>query len=80
MSPSGPDEVLVTLPAWVERFVDRRASYPAAEDRMRLAIGLSRENVVRKTGGPFAAAVFERDTGRLVSVGVNSVTRLRNSV
>lgn len=77
---SVPDQVLVTLPAWVERFVDRRASYPAAEDRMRLAIGLSRENVVRKTGGPFAAAVFERDTGRLVSVGVNSVIRLRNSV
>jgi tRNA(Arg) A34 adenosine deaminase TadA len=75
-----PDAVTVRLPAWVKDFVPASAVYPADEDRMRLAIALSRENVVRKTGGPFGAAVFEEDTGRLVSVGVNSVERLRNSV
>jgi len=31
------------------------------------------------TGGPFGAAVFERDSGRLVAVGMNSVVRLGNS-
>ena len=46
---------------------------------MRLAIRLARENVERGTGGPFGAVVAERDTGRLVSVGVNSVVRLNNS-
>lgn len=45
---------------------------------MRLAIALSRENVERGTGGPFGAAVLERDSGRVVAVGVNSVVRLHN--
>lgn len=47
---------------------------------MRLAIALSRENVVQGSGGPFAAAIFERESGRLIAVGVNSVTRLNNCV
>jgi tRNA(Arg) A34 adenosine deaminase TadA len=45
---------------------------------MRLAITVSRENVERGTGGPFGAAIFERETGRLVAVGMNSVVRLSN--
>jgi tRNA(Arg) A34 adenosine deaminase TadA len=45
---------------------------------MRLAIRLARENVPRGTGGPFGAVVAERDTGRLVSVGVNRVVPLGN--
>jgi tRNA(Arg) A34 adenosine deaminase TadA len=45
---------------------------------MRLAIAVSRQNVERATGGPFGAAVFEADSGRLVSVGMNSVVRLNN--
>ena len=45
---------------------------------MRLAIALSRENVERGTGGPFGAAVFEAETGVLVSIGMNSVVRLNN--
>jgi tRNA(Arg) A34 adenosine deaminase TadA len=40
---------------------------------MRLAIGLAAENVARGTGGPFGAVVCERETGRVVSVGVNLV-------
>jgi tRNA(Arg) A34 adenosine deaminase TadA len=40
---------------------------------MRLAIELARQNVVRRTGGPFGAAVFEAAGGMLVSVGVNLV-------
>ena len=47
---------------------------------MRLAIEMSAANVANGTGGPFGAAVFESDSGRLVSLGVNSVVRLRNSV
>jgi tRNA(Arg) A34 adenosine deaminase TadA len=46
---------------------------------MRLAIQLSRENVLRDTGGPFGAAIFEHETGRLVSVGVNLVVANANS-
>jgi tRNA(Arg) A34 adenosine deaminase TadA len=46
---------------------------------MHLAISVARENVLRKTGGPFGAAIFEPATGKLISVGVNSVVRLNNS-
>ncbi len=46
---------------------------------MRLAIAIARENVERDTGGPFGAAIVERDTGRVVAVGMNSVVRLNNS-
>ena len=45
---------------------------------MRLAIAVSRENVVRETGGPFGAAIVEAESGRLVAVGMNSVVRLHN--
>ena len=43
---------------------------------MAFAIALSRQNVKQKTGGPFGAAIFERDTGKLVSIGVNQVVAL----
>lgn len=73
-----PPPVTVALPDWVDAVVDRARPYETDEDRMRLAVALSRENVARGTGGPFGAAIFERDTGRLVDVGVNSVVRLSN--
>jgi len=43
------------------------------EQRMEFVIAASRRNICEKTGGPFAAAVFESHTGRLVSLGVNLV-------
>jgi tRNA(Arg) A34 adenosine deaminase TadA len=73
------EAVLVTWPDWVHDMVAFGTRYEAADDRMRLAIGLARENVLRGTGGPFGAAIFERSTGALLSVGVNSVVRLNNS-
>src|SRR5439155_8156921 len=70
--------VHVDYPAWVADIVKWDAPYRTDEERMRLAIGLSRENVEHDTGGPFGAAIFERDSGRLVAVGMNSVVRLHN--
>lgn len=46
---------------------------------MRVALTCARENVLRGTGGPFGAAIFDADSGRLVSVGVNLVVPLNNS-
>jgi len=67
-------EVALRLPGWVEELLaDEDRTYPAAEDRMRLVVGLARQNVRRGTGGPFGAAVFERETGRLLAPGVNLV-------
>ncbi len=71
-------DATVSLPAWVRETVDFEAPYETDEARMRLAIRLADENVRRETGGPFGAAVFERGSGLLISVGVNSVLRLNN--
>jgi tRNA(Arg) A34 adenosine deaminase TadA len=71
--------VTIDLPEWVGDFVGRHAVYASDEDRMRLAIELSRQNVLRGTGGPFGAAIFNRATGALLSAGINSVVRLNNS-
>jgi tRNA(Arg) A34 adenosine deaminase TadA len=54
--------------------------YPTVEDRMRFAIELSRSNIHHGTGGPFGAAIFERETGRLLAPGINLVTSLDCSV
>jgi len=70
--------VHVEYPDWVRSVVDFNRNYTTDEDRMRLAITVSRENVERGTGGPFGAAVFEADSGKLVSVGMNSVVRYNN--
>ena len=70
--------IRIDFPGWVESFVDWDRRYEGDEERMRLAIALSRENVQRGTGGPFGAAIFEAETGALVSVGMNSVVRLNN--
>jgi tRNA(Arg) A34 adenosine deaminase TadA len=71
---SSRQRIEVTLPAWMSVFLERRGDvFGDIEARMRLVIDLSRRNIEEQTGGPFAAAVFEIDTGRLVAAGVNVV-------
>ena len=65
-------------PSWVDSIVEWEHRYASDDEKMRLAIAVSRENVVRGTGGPFGAAIFERDSGRIVAVGMNSVVRMNN--
>lgn len=67
-------EVTLRLPGWVgELSPDGDRVYRTVEDRMRFAVELSRLNVGYGTGGPFGAAIFERETGRLLAPGVNLV-------
>jgi tRNA(Arg) A34 adenosine deaminase TadA len=73
------EEIRIVLPAWVDETFDRTAVYDGDEARMRVAVEAARQNVLRDAGGPFAAAVFERYSGRLVAVGVNLVVPMRNS-
>jgi tRNA(Arg) A34 adenosine deaminase TadA len=70
--------VQIDYPDWVRDAIAWDAVYRTDEERMRLAIAVSRENVERDTGGPFGAAIFESGSGRLVAVGMNSVVRLNN--
>ncbi|MHB0961580.1 MAG: nucleoside deaminase [Gemmatimonadaceae bacterium] len=78
-TPPRATSVTIALPAWAESAVDWERRYESDDDKMRVAIALSRINVEQDTGGPFGAAVFAPDTGRLVGIGVNSVVRLNSS-
>jgi len=69
----------VEYPSWVADVVDHGRTYETDREKMQLAIAVSRANVEHGTGGPFGAAVYEMKTGKLVSVGMNSVVRLNNS-
>ncbi|MGI9075886.1 MAG: nucleoside deaminase [Gemmatimonadaceae bacterium] len=71
--------VQVANPAWVTELADLERRYSTDEERMRLVLTLARENVLRDGAGPFAAAIFESDTGMLVAAGVNRVVPLNNS-
>ena len=75
-----PIEVSITLPEWTKNDLKKIDSiFPTLEDRVKLVIRLSQKNIDQQTGGPFAAAVFEKTSGKLVSIGVNRVTSLNFS-
>jgi tRNA(Arg) A34 adenosine deaminase TadA len=77
---SQPDNISFEIPDWINEYCK---SYQASEDlnkRVAFVISASRKNVEEGTGGPFAAAIFERDTGELVSLGVNLVEAQQSSM
>ncbi|SDZ04694.1 tRNA(Arg) A34 adenosine deaminase TadA [Lysobacter sp. yr284] len=83
MSPKIPSpltrQVQLLLPDWIDAAVDRTRIYASDEEKVALAIELSRRNVELATGGPFGAAVFDGH-GRVVGVGVNRVVPQNCSV
>ncbi len=67
-------EFTLALPDWaVEEHKRLPSRLSSLEDRMDAVIRFSRLNFEKGTGGPFAAGVFERDTGKLIVIGVNRV-------
>jgi tRNA(Arg) A34 adenosine deaminase TadA len=71
---SQPLSLDIKLPTWIEKFSQTYIDTNDISKRMSFVISASRRNVVEKTGGPFAAAIFEMESGKLVSLGVNLVT------
>jgi len=70
----------LSLPAWLtEAAMPPERSLATVEARMTFVIGLARRNGEEGTGGPFAAAVFDLTTHRLLAPGVNRVTTGRCS-
>lgn len=65
----------MSLPEWLEEFYSENylKKYLTQDERMELAIELSKKNIEYGTGGPFGAAIFDRKTHELISVGVNQV-------
>ena len=74
-----PLQIHLTLPPWIGEVADESRAYLTDEERVGLAIELSKQNVERSHGGPFGAAVFNA-AGRLISVGVNRVVSQTCSV
>jgi tRNA(Arg) A34 adenosine deaminase TadA len=67
------------LPGWVSD-LDPPDGLAHLTDRMALVLEAALRNVEDGTGGPFAAAVFEKESGRLVSLGVNRVVPENSSL
>ena len=72
-------QITLDLPQWIDDVVDWDKVYTTDDEKMALAVELSKQNVQRGTGGPFGSAIFSIDSGKLVSVGVNRVMPLHNS-
>lgn len=74
------DRFSLHLPVWMRHFLPpENTAFAPLDTRMAFVIELSRQNVMHASGGPFAAAIFERDSGRLVAAGVNRVEPLNCS-
>ncbi len=74
-----PSAVTLTLPAWLIELTAQPLVLPDPLQRMAFVIELSRLNVEHGSGGPFAAAVFDSRSGRLLGAGVNRVEPLNCS-
>jgi hypothetical protein len=62
------------LPPWAVTELNALPTHMTTpEERMAAVLRFARLNFEHETGGPFAAGVFERDSGRLVVIGVNRV-------
>jgi tRNA(Arg) A34 adenosine deaminase TadA len=62
------------LPDWVaEELAAVPEVIPDVDERMAMINRLAGRNFKEKTGGPFAAAVVESRTGKIISIGVNLV-------
>ena len=70
------NSLTLSLPEWIDDFL-KQYQFPLVsnEERMRFVLKLTLQNIEKTTGGPFGAAVFERESGQLVSVGVNVVLK-----
>jgi tRNA(Arg) A34 adenosine deaminase TadA len=73
-------QAIIDLPEWV---IEENQKLPpvieSIEDRMKHVIKFSRLNIEHQTGGPFAAGLFEKATGKPIVIGVNRVIPLNNS-
>ena len=75
-----PETLSFELPAWFNLFADSYTTTTSLSKRMEFVISAAVRNVAENTGGPFAAAIFEIETGKLISVGTNLVTTQKLSI
>jgi tRNA(Arg) A34 adenosine deaminase TadA len=74
-----PAALSFALPEFLQRANAETECLPTVDGRMRFVLELVAANM-DSGGGPFAAAVFERESGRLVAAGANRVVATQCSV
>lgn len=67
-----PARLQLTLPDWLQQW-PLPPSLPDTTQRMQLVLELAHENIRQRSGGPFAAAMFEQYSGKIVAVACNQV-------
>jgi tRNA(Arg) A34 adenosine deaminase TadA len=65
--------VYIELPGWLVEVIGACPPLAVTGARMAFVLDLARRNVVSRSGGPFAAAVFEVGSGRLMAAATNLV-------
>jgi tRNA(Arg) A34 adenosine deaminase TadA len=67
-------------PDWLCKEIDLLPEcMKTVEQRMETIIRFSQMNFEKGTGGPFAAGIFEKNSGKLITIGVNRVSALNCS-
>ncbi len=73
-------DIKLPVPDWINIWVEGiQQSFPEVNQRMTLVIDLARTNL-KYGGGPFGAAVFNKQTGELIAPGVNWVISGKSSL
>lgn len=72
-------QVHLTLPVWVHDLVDQSKAYVTDEEKVSLAVLLSKHNIEAQTGGPFGAVIYGPDD-RVVAAAVNVVIPQSTSI
>ncbi len=73
-------ELILKLPEWLKEYLYKNDRVFSDDmEKMHVAIELSRLNITHD-GGPFGAALFNMENGRLIAAGVNLVTSLGTSI
>jgi len=61
------------LPDWINNEIDLSGLNVSTSDKTDFVLDIATKNIDHGTGGPFAAAIFDKETHELISVGVNLV-------
>lgn len=80
-APSMAAEFCFTLPPWAQHIATETdgRTFSSDEEKMEWVVKLGHRNI-QDGGGPFAAAIFNMDTGTLLALGVNRVMPCNCSV
>lgn len=68
------------LPGWLKFDLAEKLFHKNDVEKMNFVLECGMKNVENNSGGPFSAAIYNRDNNELISVGVNVVTSQNCSV